>query len=524
MKMKKMCAKSRTLCYLALPIFLVVACVVQPTPAQAQMTSVGIDCSQIAALGILKQHNARAGRVLIECGLVRGGQPVEGKVARNLEAPVAPNVRVSNRSCTSPQSCTKSESFVWGDGQTIVVNFNDHNGSQYSGTSYSTDGGATFTQILPPPFGSGHATNFGDPIVVFNHKLNKWFAGDLVTGCGGQGIGLWTSNDGINWTAGACAHNGSGDDRESMWVDNEPTSGTHGRMYISWNDFNFGGGALSVTHSDDGVNWTAPVRVTNNFIRDVQLTGSPVGAARYEGNNSTVFLATMDEGGGGCNTRQNRMYKSLDGGVTWTSSVTGPRFSPICDGLCDNPYFAKVNPIIRHMGWGQPAVGPNGVVHYAYAGLGNNGDPGNIYYVRSKDNGATWTTPIKLNSSKNLAFKTQWMPSVSADGNGKVTVSWYDRRKSTAKCNNPTDVACKYKRIARQSANNGANFGLELSISALQAQPQQQDPGVQACYAGDYDYASTHDGNAFITWTDGRRIVNNVHVQDVEFATIPQLP
>ena len=62
-----------------------------------------------------------------------------------------------------------------------MVNYNDHNGNNYSGTSYSTDGGATFTQISPPPFASGHGTNYGDPIVVFNSKLNKWFAGDLVT-------------------------------------------------------------------------------------------------------------------------------------------------------------------------------------------------------------------------------------------------------------------------------------------------------------------------------------------------------
>ena len=45
------------------------------------------------------------------------------------------------------------------------------------------------------------------------------------------------STDGINWTGGACAHNGSFDDRESMWVDSDPTSAGYGRMYISWNDF-----------------------------------------------------------------------------------------------------------------------------------------------------------------------------------------------------------------------------------------------------------------------------------------------
>ena len=91
-------------------------------------------------------------------------------------------------------------------GQTVVVNYNANyaNGSSYSGTSYSSDGGATFTEIQPAPFANGHGTNFGDPIVVFNSKLGMFFAGDLATGCGGQGIGLWTSTDGKTWTTGAC--------------------------------------------------------------------------------------------------------------------------------------------------------------------------------------------------------------------------------------------------------------------------------------------------------------------------------
>ncbi|MBZ5704282.1 MAG: hypothetical protein LAN63_02935 [Acidobacteriia bacterium] len=518
----KMYGRSRTLYYFVLPALLLAACTLQPTSAQAQMTSVGIDCSQIQALGILKQDNMRAGRVLIDCGLVQGGRAA----APGDAPPAPPNIRVSNRTCTNAQNCTKSESMVWASSvdPTIVVNYNDHNANQYSGTSYSTDGGAHFTEILPPPFAAGHGTNFGDPIVVFNAKLGTWFAGDLATGCGGQGIGLWTSNDGITWTVGACAHNGGSDDRESMWVDNEPTSGTYGRMYVSWNDFTVGVGATSVTHSDNGTSWSAPVRIANGstFIRDVQITGSPVGAPRFEGANSTVFVAGMDEGAGGCDTRQNLMYKSLDGGVTWTSATLGPRFKSICDGLCDNPYFAKVNTITRHMGWGEPGVGPNGVVHYAYAGLGRqNSDPGDIYYVRSTDNGVTWSTPKKLNGSADAQFKSQWMPSLSVDLNGKVTVAWYDRSQATTACHVATDPGCQYRRVARQSADNGATFMSQFAISPLMSQPEQPDPGVQACYAGDYDYNTTLNGNAFITWTDGRRSVGGTHVQDVGFAAVP---
>lgn len=512
----------RTLASLALPAMLLGACALTPTSAAAQMTSTGIDCSQITSLGIMKQDNLGAGRVLIECGIAQGGRP-EKSASLPLVSPV---VRASNRACTSSTSCTKSENMVSGSTSNpmdIVVNYNDHQGSSYSGTSYSHDGGATFTELSPAPFTSGHGTNYGDPIVIFNSKLGKFFAGDLVTGCGGFGLGLWTSPDGQTWTTGSCVHNGGSDDRESMWVDNEPTSGTYGRMYVSWNDFTVGVGALSVTYSDDGVTWAAPVRVANGsvFVRDVQITGSPVGAARFEGSNSTVFIAGMDEGGGGCATRQNMMYKSLDGGVTWTTITVGTRFSPICDALCSsNSYFAQANPIIRHMGWGEPGVGPNGVVHYVYAGLGTNGDPGDIFYTRSTDNGVTWSTAVQINGTKDRAFNEQWMPSLSADAAGGVTISWYDRRKAKSACKKVGDVGCNYERIARQSTNNGVSFGKLIAVSPSQSSPAQPDPSIVSCYAGDYDYDTTLNGNAFITWTSGRRSVGGVHVQDVDFATI----
>jgi len=225
--------RGRKVPYFALPLLVVGACIIGPGLAYAQMTSTGIDCSQIAALQLMQQDNMRAGLALMECGVIPrpdaagSGDEVIG------DEPQPPNILVSKRSCSSGSSCTKSESMVFhsakaGD-QTVVVNYNDHN---YSGTSYSTDNGATFTQILQAPFSSGHGSNYGDPIVVYNLKLGKWFAGDLATGCGGFVIGLWTSSDGQSWTAGSCAHNGSNDDRESMWVDNNPFSAAYGRMYI----------------------------------------------------------------------------------------------------------------------------------------------------------------------------------------------------------------------------------------------------------------------------------------------------
>ncbi len=505
-------------------------------PAQAQATTTGIPCSQIAALHLEKQQNLRAGLTLIECGVERGGS-VSGSVRGvDVDPPQPPNVLVSNRSCSSPSTCTKSTSMIWhsaraGD-DTVVVTYNDGNGSSYSGVSFSTDGGATFTEIQPPPFDSGHGQNFGDPLLVYNQKLGEWFAGDLATGCGGFGVGMWSSPDGQNWSTAGCAHNGDDDDRPSIWVDNNPFSRAYGRMYVSLNNFAVGGGAIFVAYSDDGNTWSTPAQLTTTFIRDVQLTGTlPGPPPPNAGYSSAVFLAGMDEGSGGLGTRQNIMYRSTDGGNTWTAIIMGPRFNPPGDGLCSTgSFFAKINPIWRTQGWGQPGVGPDGVVHYAYAAQGAL-STGDIMYTRSTDNGNTWSSPIVLNDPETNQYQSHWMPSLSVNYSPSafrqpqdVTVSWYDRRQATSPCNNVGDPGCNYQRYGVQSSDNGNTWGSNIEISnIIIPQPAQEDPDFpEDCYAGDYDYATALNGNAYVTWTDGRVAVQGVQVQNVDFASQPE--
>lgn len=472
----------------------------------------GVKCSRVSELGIDQQLNMRASMILVGCGLAEGGRPdsesQEGP--RPLFGASAPtNVNVITGTETYPR-VTQSESMVWtSDGRTIVVNYNDSSISptNFSGVSVSTDGGATFRRILPAPFATGHGTNFGDPILVFNAALSKWFAGDLVTGCGGFGIGLWTSSDGQTWSTGACAHLGNNDDRESMWVDNNPASPFYGRMYVSWNDFSMNA-RLSVTYSDDGTTWSPPVFLSADFVRNVQLTGSPT--------DGTVFVAGMDEGGGGGNNRTNIIYRSTDGGASWTPIKMGAPFAPPGRfvSTCGS-YFYAIAPIWRHMGWGQPGVGPGGVVHYAYAGKGvNAGDLGDIYYTRSLDGGDTWSDPIVLNSDQAAGgAREQWMPSLSVTASGGVQVSWYDRRDTLDR---------SYEVWGIHSSDNGATWQMDAPISdVVIPQPEQPDPNVQLCYAGDYNYVTAFGETNYATWTDGRVPVSGHFQQDVFFAPAP---
>src|SRR5213076_678468 len=115
-----------------------------------------------------------------------------------------------------------------------------------------------------------------------------------------------TPDDPNSWTH-FCAHTGGADDRESGWADNDRSSPFFGRMYISWNDFNVVNADIFVTFStDNGSTWHSPIMVItqNTFVRDVQITGDMAG-------NGTIYIAGMDEGGGGFpHNDKNLIFKS----------------------------------------------------------------------------------------------------------------------------------------------------------------------------------------------------------------------
>ncbi len=248
----------------------------------------GFDCAKIHDLGFDKIENLRAGAIMIACGEAKGGSAstseANSKFVQELLAPLAygaADVDLVTGTESFPH-VTQSETYTLSNPDNpnqIVVSYNDSRtaSANYSGASYSSDGGTTFTRLNPNPFSSGHGTNFGDPVTLYNKPTGTFFGIFLATGCGGQGIGAWKSTDGgATWAVGACAHNGGSDDRESGWSDNNQSSPFYGRMYISWNDFTVGSGALSVTYSTD--NGATPIP------RPV-LSGSPM--------PDSVFVETM---------------------------------------------------------------------------------------------------------------------------------------------------------------------------------------------------------------------------------------
>ncbi len=277
------------------------------TQSTDPLVPVGFDCSTIHEKGIDKQENFRAGAIMIACGETPGVStsatstlgPI-GHFIKKLLMPLAfgaADVNLITGTETSP-NITQSETYSTANPdnpQQIVVAYNDSRGRNavpinISGASVSTDGGATFTRLTNAGGQSPFAGTEGDPVLLYNKPSGTWFTIWLDTGSGGQGLGGYKSTtpwDPNSWTH-FTVHSNSQDDRESGYADNNSASPFFGRMYVSWNDFNIGGGALFVTYSsDNGNTWHSPISVNPGFVRDVQITAdtryrsTPVSSATF---------------------------------------------------------------------------------------------------------------------------------------------------------------------------------------------------------------------------------------------------
>src|SRR5438445_12298346 len=163
----------------------------------------GFDCSTIHERGIDRMENLGAGLIMIACGESPGGSASPGRafsrlVKKLLPTPLAygaADVDVITGTDTFP-AVTQSETYTTANPDNpnqIVVNYNDSHSapSCYAGISYSSDGGATFTRILPCPLCSGHRSNFGDSIVFYNKPTSTYFASDIASCCRGFGLRSW---------------------------------------------------------------------------------------------------------------------------------------------------------------------------------------------------------------------------------------------------------------------------------------------------------------------------------------------
>ncbi|MGH9122644.1 MAG: sialidase family protein [Acidimicrobiales bacterium] len=191
---------------------------------------------------------------------------------------------------------------------------------------------------------------------------------------------------------------------------------------------------------------------------------------------------------------------SHDYGQTWNFQALGPAS------------FAVRAPAIS---W-SPLGGPNGTFLAAYQSSPNqSAGEGDIWFQRSTDNGATWSSPVHLNDEPQADLGLSFLPQMNVAPNGRIDVIFYDFRLNHGfspdvyyTWSNDDGVTWSHNvRVTDQSIN----FSLGVSANSDLRQP----PGV----------ASANDYAAF-GWADTRLGNQTTQTQDVfgdvaQFHTLP---
>ena len=411
-------------------------------------------------------------------------------------ATVGSNLRISGAQ-TSPRSESDVRINFWNN-QKVIGASNNISGSGTQAQFYSSDGGATWGQTSLP-LASGDAFN-SDPTVDWTSDGTAW---SMTMGINSAGTTLKvrsykSTTGGQTWTLdNTVSGTQTNTDKEQLWVDHSATSPSKDNIYVCWHNGNPAfvnrrtgpagswGSPIQVsgaettgtaigcdvkTNSDGtafvffpdtgsskiyyvkstngGTSWSAPATVATTF--DSYDIGVPsfasrraliyaTGGAYKSASRNDVFVAFVDQTGvTGCNAPANEpgsnaastcktriwVARSTDGGATWSKQMINNQASKN-DQF--NPWLAV-----------DETTGTVSVMYYDTVNDPNRLQT-DVYYQSSTDEGATWSTPVKVTTAR-----TDETSAGADSGNqygdynglsgyaGKFFPSWTDRRSGSA--------------------------------------------------------------------------------------------
>jgi len=266
-----------------------------------------------------------------------------------------------------------------------------------------------------------------------------------------------------------------------------------------------------VKSTDGGKTWTDPVSVSPTVRRSygsVDTGEGPEGGSDrvLQGGrpavdpNGNVYIAWLDSTDDGSMEGVGEIHvaKSTDGGKTFEPSVIASVFNEI-------PYRPRTQPF-RFWGSSFPRMqsGPRGELYLVYTARPpeKSLDDGDIYFVRSLDQGATWSKPIVLNADERSAL--QFFPELDVAPDGTLHVMWGDTRDDP--------VNLRYHIYYTESTDRGETWGFEIEelgiregdtrVSDFGSNPNRAFPGGQ--FLGDYFGIAASEEDVNMVWADSR--------------------
>ena len=448
-----------------------------------------------------------------------------------MPAPKIPGiVPVSNPSTDIAYSSfagfTQSETSTARCGNNVVVGFNDtgsifetpyyHTGSggeSFTGSSYSTNGGASFTDIGPVNPGSSLPFSLlgGDPVVncadshtfyitqIFDYldaSSNSWVA-----------VAINTSTDGgKSWgpPTAAIAKSGSTHLLDKPWSTIDPSN--HKHIFVSYtdNDFTFSSpfcganvrSAIEFVESfDGGVTWSATPNIAAQVCGAVAVQGSQMSVS----STGTMYISWVNLGNNFPLSPRQIQIASYSGGVLGTTNtVTSVQpggdsyylqgeFRDILDTVMAIDHSGTTTDGTLYVAWADgrdkivpDPVGTDGA--YAYD---------DILLEVSFDGGNSWLGPFKINSDSQPRLgsgRDHFQVGIAADNRGYVGACWYDRRLDSENFS--------IRRHCAESQTTGFSWvDSDIGLPGF-APTHGGDLFLNPIYMGDYDQMTSDFTNA----------------------------
>jgi hypothetical protein len=465
-----------------------------------------------------------------------GQQSIHGGPRSGGQAPGAPsftNVRVNDPSLDSHQvdQTTQSETSVAVAGSRVAVGYNDsqHTGlfltaaSGLSGYSYSTDGGASFTDgdVLPnrPEF-----VNLGDPWLTSDRAGNMYYATladdvfnfnlDVAVAKSTDGGRTWSDPVPVTRPPFEIAYFG---DKEAIAAGPDPSHASRDNLYVAYDDFSFDLNSgdffigLPVARSTDGgASWQIAYadRFNGNAFPGCSFAQYIGAVPIVDPSNGALYVAAekISADDPDCTGVQPSfsewIFKSTDGGQTFGAGVHIADVTPsVPNGLLQlgpGQYMRNLEfPTMAFMG---------GALYVAW----NDGASGHshIRIAKSTNGGQTWTISAATQGSND-----EVQPSLTGDT--ALHLLYYRRNND-----NTLDVYV---------ANSTNGSGFPASRVTTESSPgvftiPQFDPIIALGYMGDYIGSATDGTHQYFAWGDNRDTVTNFlwphgrHDPDVFFA------
>jgi hypothetical protein len=263
-------------------------------------------------------------------------------------------------------------------------------------------------------------------------------------------------------------------------------------IYVSWtvwhglNGSCVGSDVMFARSTDGGATFSTPITLSSGgYMIERQWSKIAIGPS------GEVYVTWRRIGGPGGATDAILMAKSTNNGQTFSTEQVVAQYPEF--QADDFQYYQPSVTYPATCTWPQIAVGPEGNLYLAWSGLVSNGVR-NIYFIRSTDDGASWSSPTDI-AGASSTFDQFW-PVITVTSSGRVDVVWYDRRDDPS--NSLVNLYYTY------SLDGGQTFAPITKVTTAQTSTSVGSP-TSTLYFGDYiDMAETADGAALPVWTDTR--------------------